>query len=165
MHTLEPGAFYGFKIYHQCAGLCTKLMQGLPPKLSLPKEDTQLRPDSVESQQAGYENRLPLLPYRFEALYTALRLMQPSLSVFNFDVVTGLNNIRQILRFCQKGETGRRNFRIDLELIKTTLFMSRWDNYATDDASLRLNPEKRRTSNPHSTQCPRCGYQEQFSWL
>lgn len=110
------------------------LIKGLPPKLSLLKKDIKLRPDSVESHEARHENILPLHPYRFKALCAALTLMQPSLSVSNFNIVTGLNNFRQILRFYKKDENSLHNFRIDFELVKSTLFISRWDNYITGNA-------------------------------
>lgn len=74
-----------------------------------------------------HEDHSSLEPYRFrfEPLVRACRRLRPDFDIQSTAILTGLNNLRQIFKFASG--TDRRPFRIDLQMLGTTLMMTRWE--------------------------------------
>jgi hypothetical protein len=66
----------------------------------------------------------------FQPLFCSLLMLHPSFKMTPISLVTDRNNLRKLFRFA----SGRkdRSFRIDVELIKDTLFFVRWELHVLD---------------------------------
>ena len=57
----------------------------------------------------------------------SIKLMRPSFEWRSVDLIVGMNCLRQLFHFTMKRVLNASGFRIDLEIIGTTIFMTRWD--------------------------------------
>ena len=107
---------------------------GFAPRFILPKESIHLEPDDLKF---GGETRDAAIPYepRSEPLLRSVKAQQRDFKFEEVDLVTGLNNIRQLFSLCGgKDEYAKDSFRIDVEVAGRAVYMSRWD----DNANLAL---------------------------
>ena len=96
-----------------------------PP--SLPSTLMRDSPTSPEEQQYH-----PIPRYHFEPIFQALSAVGSGFRFDDVDLVTNRNNLRKLWKWVEGG--ARHSFRIDLDIIKDTLFMTRWE---ANDSTLR----------------------------
>ncbi|KAJ5751498.1 uncharacterized protein N7511_008463 [Penicillium nucicola] len=96
---------------------------GAPRKWSphpLPITLTRDCPTSPEEQQYH-----PIPTYHFEPVFRALTAVNSDFRFDDVDLVTNRNNLRKLLQWVEGA--ARRDFRIDLDIVNDTLFMTRWE--------------------------------------
>ncbi|ETI25223.1 hypothetical protein G647_04596 [Cladophialophora carrionii CBS 160.54] len=85
-------------------------------------------PFEVTKDQGAYfidQNTARCATYPAEALFRSLAVMQPDLSMRDFDLVTDRNCLRKLLRFvCADVD---QTFRIDVQLQGDVMFLCRWE--------------------------------------
>ncbi|EXJ59954.1 hypothetical protein A1O7_04102 [Cladophialophora yegresii CBS 114405] len=85
-------------------------------------------PFKVTKDQGAYfidQNTARCAAYPAEALFRSLAIMQPDLSMGDFDLVTDRNCLRKLLRFvCADVD---QSFRIDVHLQGRVMFLCRWE--------------------------------------
>ncbi len=72
------------------------------------------------------QNTARCAAYPAEALFRSLAVMQPRLSMLDFDLVTDRNCLRKLLRFVS-GQDPDKPFRIDIQMQGSVMFLCRWE--------------------------------------
>ncbi|KAF2190953.1 hypothetical protein K469DRAFT_513287, partial [Zopfia rhizophila CBS 207.26] len=103
---------------------------GFPPRLKPPSPGLKIAPDAV-AFPANRAGARVSHAYAFEPLMRSLYLSCPAFDMSGIKLVTVLNNLRKLIQIAAGVTVAP--FRIDLELMDDTLFMSRWasDLYST----------------------------------
>ena len=85
-----------------------------------------------------YKEGAPIQPhrFRFEPLVEACYRSGPDFRLDNVDILSGLNNLRQILKFVSG--TDRQPFRIDIQMVGKTMMMTRWERDLSNIARTSL---------------------------
>ncbi|KAF2811985.1 uncharacterized protein BDZ99DRAFT_441037 [Mytilinidion resinicola] len=102
------------------------LVPGGPPKWVLPPLPITLAPDA--GLQFVDQNAFRVPRYPFEPAFQALAVMSPNAQLDDVDIIANRNSLRKLLNFA----AGRRQdpFRMDLHMVKDTLFISRKERNA-----------------------------------
>nr|POE79745.1 hypothetical protein CFP56_07810 [Quercus suber] len=99
---------------------------GSLPKLIQPSLPKTLREDVVEyAESARFQSTSSPYPFRFEPLFEAMRAVGEDTEFLSTSIVTGLNCLHRLLQ-CTSGRPTRK-FRVDVEVVGRTIFMSRWE--------------------------------------
>jgi hypothetical protein len=96
---------------------------GAPPKWTPPTLPRTLSLDRGFQCLDHNHGRSPEFPY--EPMFCALETMNPKARLDEIDIIADRNNLRNLLRFIQGKTTDP--FRLDLQLVNNTLFLTRKD--------------------------------------
>lgn len=118
-----------FPVYHiNSAHLSYRLtsLLGGPPKWAPPALPVTLTQDS--GSQFVDQNAFRVPKYPFEPAFQALSIMNPNIRLDETDILVNRNSLRKLLDFA----AGKRQdpFRMDLHMVKDTLFISRKEKNA-----------------------------------
>ncbi|KAK4551675.1 hypothetical protein LTR86_011006 [Recurvomyces mirabilis] len=104
----------------------TIAVPGEPLAFSPPRFPIRLQPDAMVFAKASDKDTC-VQPYKFrlEPLVQACWRSNPDFSLQNVDILSGLNNLRQILKFVSG--TVKQPFRIDIQMVGKTMMMTRWE--------------------------------------